>query len=189
MISTWEWQLRLIRWDFFATLTWDDVELTTPSSRRNHVSRWILRWATHVCALQVRHIAWVTRWERGEAGDRPHCHLLIGRIPTRLINVHICFRIKEMWEHQYPCKCKNRSKGNFPQCSHGIAQIRLYDPTVNGESYMTKGRFSGEWAQGANAYELKKFNTDDCDALEINPRAWQEMLEARNGERRMLPVT
>lgn len=94
-----------------------------------------------------------------------------------------------MWQHNYPCTCPDHDDVPSALCGQGLAQVRLYDPTANGVPYMTKGRFSGEWAQGANAYELKKFNTDDCDALFVNPRAWQEMLEARNGERRMLPVS
>ncbi len=53
---------------------------------------------------------------------------------------------------------------------------------------MTKGKFSYSWAQRANAYELKKFNALELDALFINPRAMQEMLEARNVARRMSPV-
>jgi hypothetical protein len=54
---------------------------------------------------------------------------------------------------------------------------------------MLKGKFGVEWTQGANNYELKKFNSDDCDALFISPRAWQEMVEARTTARRMSPVS
>jgi hypothetical protein len=62
---------------------------------------------------------------------------------------------------------------------YGISQVRLYDPSRNGEAYMTKGKFSYAWAQGANAYELKKFNSLELDALYISPRAMQLMMEKR----------
>ncbi len=186
MITSLEWQLRLIAWDFFATLTWDEVELTTPSSRRKHVERWIERWAAHVCGLKSRHIAWVVRFERGELGGRPHCHLLISRIPSRFINLSMCFHMMNMWMHKHPCECTN---GNTEVCGRGISRVRLYDPSAGGVPYMLKGKFGVEWTQGANNYELKKFNSDDCDALFISPRAWQEMVEARTTARRMSPVS
>jgi hypothetical protein len=53
---------------------------------------------------------------------------------------------------------------------------------------MTKGKFSAEWAQGANAYELKKFDGDLVDALMINEMAMREMFTARNSGKRMTPV-
>ncbi len=46
---------------------------------------------------------------------------------------------------------------------------------------MTKGKFSYAWAQGANAYELKKFNAVELDALYISPRATQMMTAKRGG--------
>ncbi len=183
--SALEWQLKLIRWDFFATLTWEDIESTTVRKRQNHVNYWIDRWAAHMCGLKSRHIAWATRWERGEVGDRPHCHLLMSRIPVRFINLTTCFRLMHMWSHRHPCVCE----GKQDMCGHGIARVRLYDPAAGGIAYMTKGRFGVEWTQGANAYELKKFNSQDLDALYISPRAEQEMLEARTVARRMSPVS
>jgi hypothetical protein len=185
MESSLEWQLKLIRWDFFATLTWDDIESTTVSSRRNQVARWMDKWCARVCGLKSQHIAWVTRWERGELGDRPHCHLLISRVPIRHISLTTCFRLKGMWEHKYPCACEN---GHTECCGIGIAQVRLYDPRAGGESYMAKGKFTSEWAQGANAYELRKFNSNDLDALYISRRAAEEMVQARTVARRMSPV-
>jgi hypothetical protein len=181
-----EWQLKLIPWDFFATLTWDEIEATTVSSRRHHVNAWLDRWAAHICTLKSSHIAWVTRWERGELGDRPHCHLLISRVPRRHISITTAFRMSGMWMHKYPCECND---GSTEICGRGIARVRLYDPSAGGVSYMLKGKFGSEWAQGANVYELKKFNSVDCDALYISPRAMQEMVEARTVARRLSPVS
>ena len=185
METSLEWQLKLIRWDFFATLTWEDVEHTTPHSRRNHVSRWLEGWAAQICGLKLNRIAWATRWERGEIGDRPHCHLLISRVPVRFINLTMCFQLTDRWIHKKHCTCLRKWEQH---CNHGLAQVRLYDPTAGGEAYMTKGKFTREWAQGANSYELKKFSSHDLDALYISPRAWQEMVEARTVARRMSPV-
>jgi hypothetical protein len=44
---------------------------------------------------------------------------------------------------------------------------------------MLKGKFSYSWAQGANAYELKKFNSVELDALYISPRAERLMAMKR----------
>jgi hypothetical protein len=44
---------------------------------------------------------------------------------------------------------------------------------------MIKGKFSYEWAQGANAYELKKFNLLELDALYISLRAAELMMKRR----------
>ncbi len=83
-----------------------------------------------------------------------------------------------MWKHEYKCACQ---KPQEQHCSHGIGQVRLYEPSRNGEAYMTKGKFSYAWAQGANAYELKKFNAVELDALYISPRATQMMTAKRGG--------
>jgi hypothetical protein len=110
--------------------------------------------------MHAEMVAQVTRWERGEVGDRPHCHLLITSLPKNVVHLTTCFRLMSAWKH-------------------GISQVRLYEPSRNGEAYMTKGKFSYSWAQGANAYELKKFNSEELDALFISPRAMQMMMERR----------
>ncbi len=194
MISSLEWQLRLISWDLFVTLTWDDVENTTPRERINQVNRWIKYCSERIFAKRADQLSVATRYERGEVGDRPHCHLLISRVPVRRINLTTCFRMRHYWEHTQPhtgaCTCTdtNTSDPKFAICGRGIAQVRLYEPTAGGERYMTKGKFSAEWAQGANAYELKKFDGDLVDALMINEMAMREMFTARNSGKRMTPV-
>jgi hypothetical protein len=188
METSLEWQLKLIPWDFFATLTWEDVETTSPSSRRHHVAHWIDRWAARVCGLKSQHIAWATRWERGEIGDRPHCHLLIGRIPRRHISITVTYILKHIWQHRPTCIC-TPGKKHKEMCGHGLAQIRLYDPSAAGVPYMCKGKVGSDWSySGANAYELRKYNSVDLDALYISPRAQQEMVEARTVARRLSPV-
>jgi hypothetical protein len=61
----------------------------------------------------------------------------------------------------------------------GLSQVRIYEPSAGGDAYMTKGKFSYVWAQGANAYELKKFNSRELDALYISPRAMRLMMAKR----------
>ena len=180
-----EWQLKLIRWDFFATLTWDDVESTTARSRMDQVNRWLQFCASRL-TLKREALSYVVRWERGELGDRPHCHLLISRIPWRHINLNTCFTWRHYWMHRKECTCE---KPQEQHCNRGLAQVRLYEPGGSSlEAYITKGKFGSNWAQRANAYELSKFNSRDLDALWISPRAMQEMVEARTVARRMSPV-
>ena len=88
-------------------------------------------------------LAFVIRWERGEIGGLPHCHILISRFPERSIIPITCFAMKNTWKH-------------------GISQVRLYDPYGPGDvsKYLSKGRFFllAADCEGANTYELRKFN-------------------------------
>jgi hypothetical protein len=154
-----EWQLKLLRWQLFVTLTWDDIEATTGTSRMSHSRAWMRKWAK-IFGLTINDLAFVTRWERGEVGDRPHCHMLICGLPRRHVHLTTCFRLKNSWQQ-------------------GISQVRLYEPSAGGEAYMLKGKFSYAWAQGANAYELKKFNARELDALFISSKAMQLMMMKR----------
>ena len=115
-------------------------------------------------------LAFVIRWERGEIGGLPHCHILISRFPEPSINPSTCFAMVNTWKH-------------------GISQVRLYDPYGPGDvsRYPSKGRFSSAAdCEGANTYELRKFNR--ADWMYISPGAWAEMREARTVARRMLPL-
>ena len=46
--STTEWQLRLIVWEFFCTLTWSGRARSCGRKRRTHVTRWLRYWARTV---------------------------------------------------------------------------------------------------------------------------------------------
>ena len=126
--STTEWQLRLIVWEFFCTLTWSGRARSCGRKRRTHVTRWLRYWARTVrpgTSGALEELAFVIRWERGEIGGLPHCHILISRFLERLINPSTCFAMVNTWKH-------------------GIAQVRLYDPYAPGDvsRYLSKGRFS-----------------------------------------------
>lgn len=121
--SAMEWKLKLIRWEFFCTLTWDPREIPPASKRIAQVTGWvneIAKWA----GKTKRDIAQVNRWEHGEIGGLPHVHVLLARFPVEKHNVLFCHAARAAWRH-------------------GVSQVRLYDPSRNGEAYMTKGLHAG----------------------------------------------
>src|SRR5436190_10168746 len=135
--SATEWQLKLIVWEFSCTLTWSGRARNCVRKRRTHVTRWLRYWARTVrpaVADPLGHLAFVIRWERGEIGGLPHCHILISRFPEPSINPSTCFAMVNTWKH-------------------GISQVRLYDPYGPGDvaRYLSKGRFSSAAdCEGAN---------------------------------------
>ena len=84
--SATEWMLKLILWEFFCTLTWSSRRARScVRKRRTHVTRWLQYWARTVhpeVADPLEQVAFVIRWERGEIGGLPHCHILISRFPS-----------------------------------------------------------------------------------------------------------
>src|SRR5438445_742805 len=65
--SATEWQLKLIVWEFFCTLTWESRARSCGRKRRAHVTRWLRYWARTVrpgVTDPLRHLAFVIRWPR-----------------------------------------------------------------------------------------------------------------------------
>jgi hypothetical protein len=125
--SATEWLLKLIVWELFCTLTWSSQARSCGRKRRAHVTRWLRYWGRTVrpsVTDPLEQLAFVIRWERGEIGGLPHCHILISRFLERSINPSTCFAMKNTWKH-------------------GIAQVRLYDPYAPGDvsRYLSKGPF------------------------------------------------
>ena len=82
--SATDWQLKLIVWEFFCTLTWTSRARSCGRKRRTHVTRWLRYWARTVrpgAGDPLGQLAFVGRWERGEIGGLPHCRILISRSP------------------------------------------------------------------------------------------------------------
>ncbi|MEA3186279.1 MAG: hypothetical protein QOD99_109 [Chthoniobacter sp.] len=160
--SATEYQLKMFsHWQFFATLTWDSQREGSARFRERVFGDWIGNFARVVCKVMVPdELPYAVRWEHGEIGGRPHCHALIAGAPPSAVNLSTCFASKNSWKW-------------------GIAQVRLYEPKRNAAAYMQKGRFSLEWSQGANAYELKKFNARQVDLLHISRGAMKQMLLSR----------
>jgi hypothetical protein len=77
-ISSDEWKiLRLYEhWQFFICPTF--IQLGTHFSRVGRVENWLRRIATKYGHTTKRELIYVTRWERGEIGGRPHPHLFLG---------------------------------------------------------------------------------------------------------------
>src|SRR6476646_3776598 len=106
--SATEWQLKLIVWEFFCTLTWSGRARSCARKRRTHVTRWLRYWARTVrpgVADPLGQLAFVIRWERGEIGGLPHCHILISRFPERSINPSTCFAMVNTWKQMLMSKC------------------------------------------------------------------------------------
>jgi hypothetical protein len=176
MEASFEWQIKLIRdWQFFATLTWNPHDLGTPCRRINDLKKW-LRKIAQIGKTSEAQLCYVTRWESGELGGLPHCHsLLTGMTFSNYITA--CFMLKNTWKH-------------------GVAQVRLYDPgkALGVAAYMSKGRFSAAWTEGANTYELRKFGRvgdENMDSIYVSRRAQERMLQRRAGteERAISPAT
>src|SRR5881409_1496535 len=54
--SSTEWQLKLIVWEFFCTLTWSDRARNCVRKRRTHVTRWLRYWARTVRPSKCRSV-------------------------------------------------------------------------------------------------------------------------------------
>jgi hypothetical protein len=76
--SATEWQLKLIVWEFFCTLTWSRRARSCVRKRRTHVTRWLGCWARMVrpaVADPLGHLAFVIRRER--VARSAACHTAI----------------------------------------------------------------------------------------------------------------
>src|SRR5438552_18887591 len=87
--SATEWQLKLIVWEFFCTLTWESRARNCVRKRREHVTRWLRYWGRTVrpgVSHALEELAYVIRWERGRNGGLPHCRIWPSRF--RLLSLH-----------------------------------------------------------------------------------------------------
>src|ERR1700724_743519 len=133
-VNSIEYQILLLtdHFDFFASLTW--ANLGTMWTRRHHVTNWLRAMAARAGTHEQR-LIYVTRWELGEIGERPHCHVLLGNFPEAFVHLGSCFEALHRWKH-------------------GIARVRLFDVSKKAQaaSYLSEG---GDWS--GNAYEIRKF--------------------------------
>jgi hypothetical protein len=162
MESSYEWQIKLIRdWQYFATLTWDPRDLGTVWKRRNQVTYW-LREVAQMGRTSEPKLTYVIRWEAGETGGLPHCHILIAGMTTTN-PLMIAFKARHAWKR-------------------GLSQVRLFDPgkAIGAAAYMSKGKFSAAWAQGANTYEVAKFGKVGEDNIYVSRKMAERMLLQRS---------
>jgi hypothetical protein len=163
--ASFEWQIKLIDdWQFFATLTWNPYDLGTPCTRINDTKKWLRKIARFGKTSEAQ-LCYVVRWESGEIGGLPHCHMLITGL-TCSNYLSCCFIFHDFWKR-------------------GVSQVRLYDPgkVLGVAAYMSKGRFSAAWAQGANNYEIRKFGRvgdENMDSIYVSQKAQERMLQRRS---------
>ena len=96
----------------------------------------------------LRNLRFLVREEFGEQNSRLHWHALISGLPSSLVRPTTCLFMMGYWEGQ----------------GGGMSRVRVFDAAQDGASYVIKGLEgkSDEWTkQGANTYEIGKFNGDD----------------------------
>lgn len=94
----------------------------------------------------LRDLRFVLREEFGEETNRLHWHALVSGLKPSFVRSTTCLL----------------SMGYWMGMGGGMTRIRVYDDAQDGSSYVTKGLEGVEWnTEGANRYEVGKFNDDD----------------------------
>ena len=123
-------------WQYFLTLTF--AQLGTRWGRIHRVENW-LRWVARQGNTHRDRLLYVIRWECGEIGDRPHCHMFLGGMKDVSNPLSMCFILMDNWRKR-----------------EGICQVRVFERARvgRGANYLG-GR--NDWDWGANSYEISKF--------------------------------
>jgi hypothetical protein len=153
-----EWQLKLIHWQYFGTLTWRQTKLGSCKSREHDVEEFLRRWATRE-ERKRDDLPSAIRWEKGEIGDRPHCHFLLAGFQSASLNT--AYRQRAIWKTHY-----------------GLCRIRLFLGSAHRNSSVLYTVKSDPDTDRANRYETRKYAT--ADRVVINEAAWRLMLAARS---------
>lgn len=139
-----EWKiLKLVDyWQFFISPTF--AELGTKSGRIQRVNNW-LRWVARQGSTTKRYLIYVVRWERGEIGGRPHCHLFLGGMKGVTNSISMAFRLQHDWRQR-----------------HGHCDVRPFDRGHLSKSANYVGGDVPDWKKndldwGKNRYEIGKF--------------------------------
>jgi hypothetical protein len=166
-----EFELRLVRWQFFGTFTWSASQLGSCQKRENDFWSFMRDW-TELNSVKLVSLPIALRWERGDIGERPHAHALIAGMTKVTINEG--FKWSRLWNHQRSCrggKCKG--------CKYGFAKIRLFDPFEETNPYSYIEKHANKISRN-NKYEVGKF--DYADRLVITDAAWRIMLASVGAE-------
>jgi hypothetical protein len=131
--------LTRVNWDVFGHLTFKSLKAR--SLLYAYVFR-LMREASDISARPYRELLIAVRYERGEIGDRPHFHVLVGG--TQTLN-------QQTLAHQLIAKWKAMTGGRV--------QFRPYIPCGSAEDYLMKE--CGWTYAGANGYEVAKFDRAD----------------------------
>lgn len=138
-------------WQFFVTCTYRNSR--TMSAKCRHAMQF--QWMRRLAAMHggerrgeaaLRNLRFVIREEFGEQNSRLHWHALVAGLPSSLVRQTTCLFMMGYWEG----------------IGGGMARVRVFDAAQDGASYVTKGlEGMNDWTtQGANRYEVGKFNGD-----------------------------
>jgi hypothetical protein len=158
-LNGWQYQLALVHWQFFGTATWRASQLGSYRSREVDLWNFLgdftrFRAYDNLAALPI-----VVRWEKGELGDRPHAHFVLGGLIEDFVNKTSCFVGMHRWHQQSGQMRLRLMSGSH----HGIPK--------NSVSYLLKNA-----ALGGDCYEIDKF--DRADRVCLTPGAWERMCQA-----------
>src|SRR6266403_6282993 len=100
-ITSDEWKiLRLAEhWQFFISPTF--ITLGTHFGRVHRVENWLRRIAAKYGHTTKRELVYVTRWERGEIGGRPHPHLFLGGMRNVTNFISMSWILIHDWRKQH----------------------------------------------------------------------------------------
>jgi hypothetical protein len=158
-----EWKiLKLVEyWQFFLTLTF--VNLGNVRGRINRVRTW-LRWVARQGNTHPNYLVYVIRWERGEIGDRPHCHMFLGGMKDVKNYISMAHILEHDWRKH-----------------HGLAAVRPFERSRigNGANYLAG--FRNDWDWDKNLYEIRKFGRVDFSNIYFSRHAEEILHQMRNG--------
>jgi hypothetical protein len=144
-LDSYAYTLARIRWDVFGTLTFRSV----PTTKKAYGRAWaFMRQAAELVQRPYSQLLIALRAELGEMTGRFHFHFLLGGTKARNL-ITLAHQLEHRWF------------GLFGQGA--ISKCRAYNRSRAGVAYVTK--CLGDRTQGANEYELGKFNLADTVTL------------------------
>ncbi len=171
------YQLTRIRWQLFGSLSF----LSRDVPERVRLSMWFAhcRMTCSNFRLFFPTALWCLRQEAGELNGRRHFHYLFGGLPETAVTLQTCFAQVSAWERfkykrctKEKCKiCEERARiGKEHKIRYenpgrnvggGMAEVRLFDPALNGVDYISKCL----GYSGADSYESAKFGSNSSEVM------------------------
>ncbi len=146
-------QIQRTEWQFFVTCTYKNSRTMSAKCRHAMQFQWLRRLAAmdkgeRRGGAALRDLRFLIREEFGEATNRLHWHALVSGLKPSLVRSTTCLFMMGYWEG----------------IGGGMSRVRVFDAAQDGTSYMIKGleATGNDWTtQGANRYEIGKFNAGD----------------------------